>query len=300
MGTLKSLDVRRRIEDHFAQYEIDVVVRQRRNRYVVMWQDDREPIARLSRTGDDDRVSLEWWNGDKWRPHPSAAENQTLDDALIEITADSEGVFGIGDDEPEFDDWQLPEGLESEGRDAVVHVVMRMMRPYLMVFAVLAGAVGGVFSDTLHGVVIGPVSALLGVMIVAAVTTRAVKPVLVAGGLTFIPVAVAGGAGAVIGSSMNQLAGGGVLGLLGGLLGGVTASLLFFRGRWLAVPVSLAASVLLGLRLTAMLPWDAPSLKTAAVAVFAVAMHITSDTLGRFLAPLPVNSRDDESDDSDE
>ena len=66
-----------------------VVVQKAARGYSLLSERSRAPIARLSPTGDGERVQVLWWNGERWEASgPFSMATMPLDDALDYIASE--------------------------------------------------------------------------------------------------------------------------------------------------------------------------------------------------------------------
>jgi hypothetical protein len=168
-----------------------------------------------------------------------------LDEALEYITDDPDDLFfeddaadGIGEGADEYS-WILPRLPD----------MLRMLHRYVLSFAALGGAAGGLYPGPGGGLAWGAGAGLAFSTGVAALHRMPLRANLLHVLLVGIPVALVAGAAGTIGGSVNEVLGGGVRGSLCGLAIGGLSSRLMFGAPWLAWLIGFSAGLTLAARL---------------------------------------------------
>jgi hypothetical protein len=142
MPKLRPSLFRKKIESHFDDLDLDMIVRRRKQGYAVYWLDDDEPLAQFRPTGHGEEVEVFCWGDARWEPVREFGLVLPLAEALTYVTDDPEGVFF--DDSPDNDegdawDEEAPDFFfPDEARKAAAGIFQ-----HLLVCALFGAAVGG-------------------------------------------------------------------------------------------------------------------------------------------------------------
>jgi hypothetical protein len=265
MSKLSHSDFRQRIENHLDDYDLDVVVRKRKRDYALYWADDREPLARLRPTGEEDEVEVYWWDDERWAPVGEFGLAMPLDEALQFITEDSQGLF-FGSDCQASDESDSP-ASSVLGSSAEVAHGSKVLALWILVCTAVGAAVGGMFTQ-LGGALIG--AAATGMLV-------GLTPFLLAGSLPGLRMAFAFGCvlaslacvGGITGSAVHAALGTGFWPGLGGCTVGVLCSVLLLVGGLVTWLVGLVAGLNLAAYLVGLWQWRDHFVGLALVAVLA-------------------------------
>lgn len=252
---------RQHIENHFDDSDLDVVCRKRKQNYAIYWADDREPLARLRPTGQNDDVEVCQWDGGRWQPAGEFGLVLPLDEALEYITDDPDDLF--------FDDESTPDEVISEIKpdrftDPYFAKAARGLHRHICLSSLLGGAMGGAAVGTVGGLTWGAIGALafsfawVGLrnesrilLVLGRFSVREKRlPALLCHALVVgIMATVVAAPGAVLGANVTEAIGAGFWAHATGLVVGALSIVLMFAGRPGAWLVGFSAGLLLAAQL---------------------------------------------------
>jgi len=252
---------RQHIEDHFEDFDLDVVCRKRRQNYSIYWADDREPLARLRPTGQNDEVEVYRWDGERWQPAGEFGFVLPLDEALEYITDDPDDQF--------LDDESTPDEVTSKFKpdrftDPYFAKAARGLHRHICLASLLGGAMGGAAVGTVDGLMWGAIGALA--FSFAWIGLKNESRILLVLGKRWIRekklpaflchalivgmiAAIVGAPGAVLGANVTEAIGTGFWAHATGFVVGALSIVLMFAGRPGAWLVGFSAGLLLAAQL---------------------------------------------------
>lgn len=236
---------RHRIEDHFAEAELEVVCRKHRHTYAVYWADDDTPLAKIERIGQGDEVRLWWWDEGCWRRAGESAAPLCLDKALEYITDDPDRLFFSYDETDDDDTQPVPDN------PVITHLALFMaLKPSVVEWTTFAAAVGGLAGGPWLGPVWGMLVAVLGLSVPELLRGRwqaALASVIAVG----MPIGLLAAPGAVIGSGVHQAWSENAWGWVAGALAGASGGLLILARPWIGWLLGAAMGIVLARPLVA-------------------------------------------------
>ena len=252
---------RQHIENHFDDSDLDVVCRKRKQNYTIYWADDREPLARLRPTGQNDEVEIYQWDGARWQPAGDFGLVLPLEEALEYITDDPDYLFF---DEENTSDEVISEIKPDRFIDPHFAKAARGLHRHIFLSSVLGGAVGGAAVGTVGGLMWGAIGALASsfawiglknessiLLVLGKISVRENRlPALLCHALIVgIIAAIVAAPGAVLGASVTEAIGAGFWVHATGLAVGALSILFMFAGRLGAWLVGFSAGLLLAAEL---------------------------------------------------
>jgi hypothetical protein len=262
-----------RIREYLEEVDLDVVCVKQKNSYLICWDDDGQPLAKLRPTGRGDYVEVYYWDENRWESTTESGLVLPLEKALEYITDDPDNVFFEADDSDDGDS----EEVSSEFA-AMVHE----LRNGVHLCVLLGGVVGGLFAGVVAG---GAWGALAGA--VCSLPRRRsqwhVRILLSYLVLLCTPMALLAGAVGVLGSAVHGAVAHGVWGPICGVLAGAFFCCCICAGGWMTRSAGFAAGFLLAVRLMELFQLRDHFVGLALIAIAACASAGIYGVLGRYV-----------------